>query len=34
MNIVLFLELMDEKKYTDGAAFVEALGIVPTPVGQ
>ncbi len=32
MNIGMFLELMDGKKFTDGAAFVEALGILPTPV--
>ncbi|OQR90612.1 nuclear pore complex protein Nup93, partial [Thraustotheca clavata] len=31
MNIGLFLELFDAKKYSDGLGFVEALAIIPSP---
>ncbi|KDO23801.1 hypothetical protein SPRG_11231 [Saprolegnia parasitica CBS 223.65] len=31
MNFGLFLEILEEKKYSDGLAFVEALAIVPAP---
>ncbi|OQR94404.1 nuclear pore complex protein Nup93-like protein [Achlya hypogyna] len=31
MNIGIFLELLDAKKYSDGLAFVEALAILPAP---
>ncbi|CAK4932188.1 unnamed protein product [Aphanomyces euteiches] len=34
MNIGLFLELLDAKKYTEGIAFVEALVLLPAPGGE
>ncbi|ETW04149.1 hypothetical protein H310_04505 [Aphanomyces invadans] len=34
MNIGLFLELLDAKKFTDGIVFIEALALLPVPGGE
>ncbi|RHY82155.1 hypothetical protein DYB35_006377 [Aphanomyces astaci] len=34
MNIGLFLELLDAKKFTDGIVFIEALALLPAPGGE